>query len=131
MGGSLPANGCRSTAHSKYVSTVTSRPSSPACPGTIRSTAVFAKTARAASVSHSSGDARSRMCSTSTFVALIAFSQAITASGAAPSARARSPSTMTGATNFRMVGPTAVVTISAREISAATSCSLVPLLIAR
>ena len=38
---------------------------------------------------------------------------------------------MTGATNFRIVGPTAVVTMSAREISPATSASWVPLLIAR
>ncbi len=49
----------------------------------------------------------------STSVALMAFSQAMTASGAAPSGRARSPAAMTGAMNFRTVGPTAVVTMSA------------------
>ncbi len=110
---------------------MTSRPWSPACPGTMRSTAVLAKTARAARVSHSSSGTPERMWSTSTSVALIAFSQAITASGGAPSARDRRPCTTTGATNFRIVGPTAVVTMSAREISSATSASWVRLLIAR
>ena len=59
-------------------------------------------------------------------VALIAFSHAITCSGASPAARAAIPLAITGATNFRMCGPTAVVTMSAVAISATTSASWVP-----
>ncbi|CAH0323275.1 hypothetical protein SRABI128_04996 [Microbacterium sp. Bi128] len=59
-------------------------------------------------------------------MALIAFSHAITCSGASPAARAAIPLAITGATNFRMCGPTAVVTMSAVAISATTSASWVP-----
>ena len=71
------------------------------------------------------------MCSASTSVALMAFSQAITASGGASAGRACSPAAMTGATNLSMVGPTAVVTMSAVAISSTSAASSVRLLIAR
>ena len=47
MTGTFLPNGPRSTAHSKNASTVTSSRDVSDWPGTIRSTAVFAKTARA------------------------------------------------------------------------------------
>jgi hypothetical protein len=97
----------------------------------MRSTAVLAKTALAASDGHSSSGTAERMCPTSTSVALMAFSQAMTTRGAAPSGRCRSPAAITGAMNFRTVGPTAVVTMSAEEISAITAGSSLRLLIAR
>ena len=59
-------------------------------------------------------------------VALMAFSQAMTCSGASPAARAAMPLVMAGATNFRMCGPTAVVTMSAVAISRTSSASCVP-----
>ena len=55
----------------------------------------------------------------------MAFSHAITCSGASPAARAAIPLAITGATNLRMCGPTAVVTMSAVAISAMTSASWV------
>ena len=116
-------------AHSKYVSTVTSNPASAAWAGTIRSTAVFANTAFAAIGFHSAASMCFLISSTSTSVALIAFSHAITAS--LPGAVGASPAAITGATKRRMVGPTAVVTMSARAISAITSDSWVLLLRAR
>ena len=61
----------------------------------------------------------------------IAFSQAITVSGRASSARAASPFAMTGATNARTRAPTAVVTSAASAIAATTSASCVRLLMAR
>ena len=61
----------------------------------------------------------------------MAFSHAMTASRAAPSGRRRSPAAMTGATNGRTVGPTAVVTMSADAIWATTASSSPRLLIAR
>ena len=72
------------------------------------------------------------MCPASTSVALIAFSHAITTSGgrSSPTGPA-APATMTGATNLRTVGPTAVVTMSAAAISATSSASWLRLLIAR
>ena len=70
------------------------------------------------------------MCSRSASVTLMAFSQAITARRG-PSARLRSPSAITGATNFSTVGPTAVVTMSAEASSSTTAGSSPRLLIAR
>jgi hypothetical protein len=64
-------------------------------------------------------------------VALMAFSQAITWSGAWPGARAVMPLAIAGATNFRMCGPTAVVTMSAVAISSISCASCVLELIAR
>ena len=61
----------------------------------------------------------------------MAFSQAITASRAAASGRRCSPAAMTGATNGRTVGPTAVVTTPADAISATTASSSPRPLIAR
>jgi hypothetical protein len=61
----------------------------------------------------------------------MAFSQAMTASGAAPAGRSRSPAAITGATNLSTVGPTAVVTMSAEAIAAMTAGSSLRLLIAR
>ena len=97
----------------------------------MRSTAVFAKTALAATAGHSASGTSARMWPASTSVALMAFSQAMTARGAAPSGRARSPAAMTGAMNFRTVGPTAVVTMSAEATSSMTAGSSRRLLIAR
>jgi hypothetical protein len=110
---------------------VTSRPASADWAGTIRSTAVLAKTALAATAGHSGSGTFERMCSASVSVALMAFSHAITARGAAPSGRLRSPAAITGATNFRTVGPTAVVTMSAEAISSTTAGSSRRLLSAR
>ncbi len=61
----------------------------------------------------------------------MAFSQAITCSGALPAARAAMPFAIAGATNLRMCGPTAVVTMSAVAISSISCASWVPELIAR
>ena len=85
------------------------------CSGTMRSTAVLAKTARtpiSASGPCLSTSARS------TSVAPRAFSHAMTASGPAEIGRARMPAAIAGATNLRMLGPTAVVTTDAAAISA-------------
>jgi hypothetical protein len=71
------------------------------------------------------------MCSTRASVALMAFSQAITARGAAPPGRLCSPAAITGATNFSTVGPTAVVTMSAEATASTTAASSPRLLIAR
>jgi hypothetical protein len=51
----------------------------------------------------------------------MAFSQAITLTGAASAARSRRPARIDGATNFRTVGPTAHVTTSAAATAAATA----------
>ncbi len=59
-------------------------------------------------------------------MALIAFSQAMTWSGANDGERPATPRAITGATNLRMCGPTAVVTRSAVAISATTAASSVP-----
>src|SRR5690606_11919829 len=82
----------------------------------MRSTAVLANTAR----SRTAGSTFS-ISSRSNVVALIAFSQAITARGAAASALSASASAISGATKRRMFGPTAVVTTSAVAISATIS----------
>jgi len=109
---------------------VTSRPCPASWLGTIRSTAVFANTAAAsrgpAAVSHCADTSDFRMS-----VALMAFSHAITCSGASPAALAAIPLAITGATNLRICGPTAVVTTSAVAISAMTSASWLPELSAR
>ena len=97
----------------------------------MRSTAVFAKTVLAVTAGHSASGTCSRMWPASTSVALTAFSQAMTATGAAPPGRFRSPAAMTGAMNFRTVGPTAVVTMSADAISSTTAGSSRRLLTAR
>ena len=111
---------------------MTSRPASGDWAGTIRSTAVLANTASAVTAGHSASGTAERMCPASTSVALMAFSQAITASGARRRRpRLRSPAAMTGAMNFRTVGPTAVVTMSADAISSTTAGSSRRLLIAR
>ena len=97
----------------------------------MRSTAVFAKTALAATAGHSASATAERMCPASASVALMAFSHAMTTRGAAPPGRCRSPAAIAGATSFRTVGPTAVVTMSADAISATTASSSPRLLIAR
>jgi hypothetical protein len=92
--------------------------------GTILSTAVLANTAapdREPAASSQDETIASRRMS----VALMAFSQAITWSGAEPGARAAMPLAIAGATNFRICGPTAVVTISAVEISSISCASWV------
>ena len=128
-GGSSP-NGGRSIAHSKNGSTVTSTPAPAGCAGTIRSTAVLAKTARPARASQASA-ASALTSSRSRSVALMAFSHAMICSGGADGSRRASPATMCGATNFRIVGPTAVVTTLAVAISSTISSGCVALLIAR
>ena len=131
MSGAASPNGGRSIAHSKNVSTVTSSPASAACPGTMRSTAVFAKIAFAASDGHSSGLESDAISSRSRSVALIAFSQAMIASGGASAGRSRRAMTRCGAMNRRIVGPTAVVATSAVLSSSSSAAASVWLFTAR
>src|SRR6185312_1822638 len=70
-----------------------------------RSTAVLANTARAVTAAHSESEQCSRMCPASTSVALMAFSQAITATGGASAGRANTPAAMAGARKASTVGP--------------------------
>jgi hypothetical protein len=96
----------------------------------MRSTAVFANTAESAkdpAASSQDETIDSRRMS----VALMAFSHAITCSGGSPAARAAIPLAIAGATNFRMCGPTAVVTMSAVAISPMSCASWVPEFTAR
>ena len=57
----------------------------------------------------------------------MAFSHAITTRGGALSARRAMPSAIAGATKRRMLGPTAVVTTVAREISSNNASASAPL----
>ena len=109
--------------HSKNGSSTTSRPASGACAGTMRSIAVFANAAIASSRSASASGSAARTSASSWLVALIAFSHANTAmrlpqiASSPVSMRRSMPRAITGATNGRMRGPTAVVTTSAVLIS--------------
>lgn len=61
----------------------------------------------------------------------MAFSHAMICRGGAEGSRRASPATIGGATKRRIVGPTAVVTTFAVEISSTSSSGWVALLIAR
>ena len=99
--------------------------------------AVFANATTASRRSASASGSAARISASSRLVALIAFSHAKTAMrppsmASCPISMRRSmPRAITGATNGRMRGPTAVVTTSAVEISSTRRASSVRLLIAR
>ena len=99
---------------------MTSRPWPGAWSGTMRSTAVLAKMA----TSSTSGNSW-RIASARPSVALMAFSQAMTATLPSESsevvARWRKPSAMVGAMIFNTVGPTAVVITSASAMWASSA----------
>ena len=110
---------------------MTSRPASAAWAGTIRSTAVLANTALAATAGHSASGTGARMCSRQHVGGVDGVLAGHDGQRAAPPGRLRSPAAITGATNLSTVGPTAVVTMSAAAISAITAGSSPRLLIAR
>ena len=138
MAGGRPRKGVRSITHSKNGSRVTFNPASGSCAGTIRSMAVLANAAVASRASATASGSAARTRDSSASVALMAFSQAKTASRCSPSItsspdsiRCSMPRAITGATNGSTRGPTAVVTTSAVAISSMSRGSSVRLLIAR
>ena len=123
MSGTGPTNELRSTSHSKYSSTATSRGTSQRTGGTMRSTAASGKPTWAGTHAATSGSSWAITSSLSWEVARRPFSHAMMLRGFSTPAAflAARPLAIVGATNLSIRRPTAVVMMSASAISLTAS----------